>query len=153
MKISDVETNADQQFGTRAFLQLAVPQTFQQTTTTLSVAGTTIPVVSEWTWGCGQNLVFNTLNSCLGIIGTNQATGELIGAHFSTNYGASDWPGALGNFLQTNSFTEVYTFGDSQQEWASFGVSLPPVIAGDANSKKWFFSLDPQGGIQVHHWS
>ncbi len=43
-----------------------------------------IPVVSEWTSGTGKVLVFNTLNSCVGLIGIGTKD-ELFGVHLSYN--------------------------------------------------------------------
>jgi hypothetical protein len=163
--ITNITTSANTLFNSAAFLAYPVPSTLQSPppfTITATVGGvsTTIPAVSEWTWATGSILVFNTLNSCVGITGINSTTKKILGIHLSMRLesATTDIYSAPVNKVFTDNAgfnNNKSSFGKSQAEWrANFNgfpsaTTYPPII-NDMNERKWIFWLDDNKALKSH---
>ena len=148
LNINHIIQSANTLFNDIGFRHLrVVPNTLVTYEYSIKVDNLTIPVISEWTYGEGEVLVFNDIDSCLGIICIYN--GQLRGAHLSLLKGnlnyiveEQDFHNVMNQF---NGFT-VNSFGGSIDIWEQIftdsSVNIPKKIANDRECKKWIFYIE-----------
>lgn len=143
----------------------AVPDDLERSpnfiTVTVAKAERKIPIVTEWRWDEADILVFNNLNSCLGIIGVKGT--KVKGFHFSMLANA-DLVSAPPYDYKTNIESRVSdcslvrSFGGSQLEWENSGGKKRyaglqakfPAIEKDENNRWWVFYVGDAGNLMSH---
>lgn len=140
----------------------AVPNDLERSpnSITVKVAGVErkIPIVTEWRWDEADILVFNNLNSCLGIIGKKGT--KVKGFHFSM-FANADLVSAPPYEYDINIKSRVAdcsfvrSFGGSQAEWQNSGgrARYPKLLENfsaiekDENNRWWVFYVDDAGNL------
>ncbi len=136
-----------------------------------------IPIISEWTCGANNVLVFNQMNSCLGLIAISNDSRFISGTHFSLSEKFMPVTGHTGadekevealkselgaiieayvSAIKSVGYVNVTAFGGSVSEWNKYTNSILekleiPTLDNDINDKKWYFAVD-QGSWMLEYW-
>lgn len=170
--INDIIRVADEKFNETEFVGRLIPERLEITSTIITVENSgvsrEIPIVTEWTCAADNILVFNKIDSCLGLIAHSSDGNLLCGAHFSlpTDFFNNQTDSAkqtLGKIIgayivamKTAGYVNFTSFGGSVSEWNGYSNDClrneeVTEITGDLNQKNWYFSIE-QGQMAVNYW-
>lgn len=143
--------------------QAQVPTQVTAPTWSIHLDEVIIPIISENTSGGGQHLIFNTLNSCYGLIGFNPVLGNLKGAHFSLVGSYANSATSIAEIIVDwrKKGYQIQSFGKSSPNWEreigpylsdnpvtgfdpadTDGAGFPPIIDNDDEEVSWYFSIE-----------
>ncbi len=160
--VKEVVSDARKLFKSVEFVRRKIPA--ELTKWDIEVSKWKCPVVSEWIYGKGECLVFNTLNSCLGLIAIKDKM--LYGVHLSL-YNEFDlknkkrkerYQGLVGGVFEGGECKR--SFGDSQtvEEWEDRGLETKFLekegfspVKKDKNECCWIFWIE--GGKTIRYES
>lgn len=157
MEKTEIVKQADILFSSSNFLGRETTPPIKSNMFNILVTAISIPVVSEWTTAKSEYLVFNCLDSCLGLIALSKDKSHLLGYHFSIDFEKIEEIKAQVDSIIDKLKKEQYnffSFGGSQKDWIQLiKVNLTGVkaIEDDANQYNWYFSIK-NNKIDPYKW-
>ncbi|MCL1668793.1 hypothetical protein M2T82_12030 [Elizabethkingia ursingii] len=157
MEKTEIVKQADILFSSNSFLERETLPPLKPSMFNILATTTSIPVVSEWTNAKSEYLVFNCLDSCLGIIALSKDKSHLLGYHFSMDFEKiqeiKTQVDSTVDKLKEEQY-DFFSFGGSQKDWIKLiKVNLTGVkaIEDDANQYNWYFSIK-KNKIDPYKW-